>query len=104
MLSKTLSETTSPTGCGASHGPKIATSNQTTHIAAPIRPSHAGPWDTLPADRSGVLGFVIHMAGVPQAIGNRRGRAFRGLSHHRCRCFTDAGGQLVDHAVLDAQH
>ncbi|MNL10579.1 hypothetical protein D3C87_1313820 [compost metagenome] len=50
------------------------------------------------------LGFVVHMAGVPQAIGNRRGRAFSGVGLNGGCGFANTGGQLVNHAILDAQH
>ncbi|MCY1417042.1 hypothetical protein D9M71_325620 [compost metagenome] len=48
------------------------------------------------------LGFVVHMAGVPQAIGNCRGRAFGRVGLSRGRGFANTGGQLVHHAILDA--
>ncbi|CRM75953.1 hypothetical protein [Pseudomonas sp. 24 E 13] len=49
------------------------------------------------------LGFIIHMAGVPQAVGDQRRLTF-GAGQLRCGRFADAGRQLMHHAVLYIQH
>jgi len=45
------------------------------------------------------LRLVIHMAGVPQTVGNQRRRAF-GRGQFRRGRFTDTGGQFMHYAVF----
>ena len=50
------------------------------------------------------LGFIIHMARIPQAIGDRRRRTFGEFGDDGWCCFANTGRQLVDHAVFNVQH
>ncbi|MNF89179.1 hypothetical protein D3C84_716930 [compost metagenome] len=50
------------------------------------------------------LGLVVHMAGVPQPIGDCRRRSLRRFSLDHCPTLRDAGRQFMHNAILDVEH